>query len=337
MTTKVAETASGIADELDAYMDVEQPEIEQDLEELVDDYKVPLEEAERAVRNDLLDEHGISQRELNQDEAPAGDGHPEEFDPTPVEAIDTDGEWNDVAVDVVDLWEPSHPDMAQVGLLGDETDVIKFVIWENNGRVPVELLEEGESYEISNVVTEEYNGRYSVELNASSHVVQTDNTVVVEGVLAAVRPGSGLIKRCPAEDCTRVLQNNRCAEHGDAEEGGDFDLRIKAVIDDGAVAQNVVFDREATEAAVGMALEEAKGLAMDELDTSVVADVIEAEVLCQYYAVEGPRLGENVLVDEFSERSGPDEGLLQTLRERVETDDAEPAVDAEPQPSETAA
>jgi len=195
MTTDVVDTASGIADELGAHADVDQPEIEQDLEELVNEFQVPLEEAERAVRNDLIDEYGINRSKLSQDSPPAaGDGHAEDFDPTAVENVDTDGEWYDLTVDVIDLWEPSHPDMAQVGLIGDDTDVIKFVIWENDGQVPVELLEEGESYELGNVVAEEYDGRYSVTLNASSTVVQTDNTVVVEGVLAAVRSGSGLIR-----------------------------------------------------------------------------------------------------------------------------------------------
>jgi len=37
------------------------------------------------------------------------------------------------------------------------------------------------------------------------------------GALVDVQSGSGLIKRCPEEDCTRVLQNGRCSEHGEGE------------------------------------------------------------------------------------------------------------------------
>ncbi len=124
-----------------------------------------------------------------------------------------------------------------------------------------------------------------------------DNTTEIEGALIDIQSGSGLIKRCPMEDCTRVLQNGRCSEHGEVE--GEFDLRIKGVLDSGSEVHEVIFNREMTEEFADITLDEAKERAMDALDTTVVADDISEDVLGQYYRVSGPELGRYVLVDEY--------------------------------------
>ncbi|NIS36957.1 MAG: replication factor A, partial [Actinobacteria bacterium] len=108
--------------------------------------------------------------------------------------------------------------------------------------------------------------------------------------------GSGLIKRCPEEDCTRVLQNGRCAEHGEVE--GEFDLRIKGVLDDGEEVYEVLFDKDGTEELTGISIEEAKDMAMDALDTTVVADEMREKVLGRYYRVAGPTFNRYVLADD---------------------------------------
>ncbi|QLH82306.1 replication factor A [Halosimplex pelagicum] len=345
MTTDVASTASGIVEQFSDHADIDQDEVESDLKELVGEFKVPLDEAERTVRNNLMDEHGIEQGAVTQSGAApdSEDLSDDEFSPTPVEDINEADEWHDLLVDVIELWDPSHPDMAQVGLIGDDTDIIKFVIWENDGEVPVELLEEGETYEINNVVSDEYNGRYSVKLNSSTSITQVEgqaadgrsDNVVVDGVLVAVKSGSGLIKRCPDEDCTRVLQNGRCSEHGEVE--GEFDLRIKAVVDNGAVAQNVVFDQEATEDVADIELEEAKQMAMDALDTGVVAQEISNKVLGQYFKIEGPELGQNVLVENATATNSVDDDQIQSLQDRLQAEMAETSAGNDSQQADAAA
>ena len=94
-----------------------------------------------------------------------------------------------------------------------------------------------------------------------------------------------------------------CNEHGEVD--GEFDLRIKGVLDDGEDVHEVLFDREGTEDLTGIALEEAKDMAMDALDTSVVADEMRADVLGRYYRVSGPTFGRYVLVDEMERLSEP--------------------------------
>ncbi len=158
----------------------------------------------------------------------------------------------------------------------------------------------GGVYELRNVVTDEYQGRYSVKLNSTTVIEELeeeievgDDTSEVEGALVDMQSGSGLIKRCPVEGCTRVLQNGRCSEHGEVE--GEFDLRIKAVVDDGIDAHEVIFDKEATEELTGLSLEEAKEMAMDALDTTIVADEIADDIVGTYYRIEGRRSADTFL------------------------------------------
>ena len=278
-------------------LDVDVNDVEERLDTLVNEYKVPASEARRSVVNTYLDEAGMDRDQL-------GGGGNEQVD---VADVDAPEEWVDVRATVVELWDPRADAVAQVGLLGDETGTIKFTKWSKSD---LSELEEGKSYSLRNVVTDEYQGRFSVKLNRTTTIEELDeeieigdDDVEVEGALVDIQSGSGLIKRCPEEDCTRVLQNGRCSEHGEVE--GEFDLRIKGVLDDGEEVTEVIFDEEATEKLTGITLTEAKEMAMDALDTTVVADEMRADVLGRYYKVTGPTFGRYVLADDQEQLTGP--------------------------------
>ncbi|RJX42840.1 replication factor A [Halonotius aquaticus] len=295
--TELRTHAAEIAEQFSDHVDVTEDEVESKLQQLVEEYQVPLDEATRSVRNSYLEEAGIERDEISQGGS----------DQVLVNEIDQDEQWVDLRVKLVDLWDPRSDSISQVGLLGDESGTIKFVAFKTS---ELEKLAEGQSYELSNVVTDEYEGTYSVKLNRTTTITEIDeeievgdNSETIEGALVDVQSGSGLIKRCPEDDCTRVLQNGRCAEHGEVD--GEFDLRIKAVLDDGQTVQDVIFNREATEELTGIELEEAKQLAKDALDTTVVADEMRADILGRYYTVTGPTLGRYVLANEFEQHDGP--------------------------------
>ena len=290
--------AAEIAEQFSDHIDVSEDEIEERLDNLVNEYRVPVEEARRSVVNHYLDEAGVERDAIH-----GGDGDQE----ATIADIDADEQWLDLRVKVVDLWEPRSESVAQVGLVGDETGTTKFIAFETSD---LPKLEEGKSYALGNVVTDEYQGNFSVKLNRTTSIAELDeeievgdDSVTVEGALVDIQSGSGLIKRCPEEGCTRVLQNGRCSEHGSVE--GEFDLRIKGVLDDGTEVHEVIFDRETTEELTGTTLEEAKDRAMDALDTTVVADEMRASTLGRYYRVSGPTLGRYLLVNEFEVLSDP--------------------------------
>ena len=278
--------------------DVSVDDVESRLATLVEEYKVPIDEARRSVTNHYLEQAGLQREDIA-----SGAGS----EAVEIDEIDRAEQWVDVTAKVIELWDPRSDSVAQVGLLGDPSGTIKFTKW---AKSDLPALEEGGVYELRNVVTDEWEGRYSVKLNSTTVIEELDddievgqNTSVIEGAMVAMQSGSGLIKRCPEDDCTRVLQNGRCSEHGEGE--GEFDLRIKGVIDDGVDAHEVIFDEEATESLTGISLEEAKEMAMDALDTTVVADEMADVIIGNYYRIEGPTFGRYVLADDVEERTDP--------------------------------
>jgi replication factor A1 len=295
--TDLRQHAVEIHEQFSESLDVDVDDVEARLETLVDDYSVPVEEARRSVVSTYLDESDMDRDQLAGGSSQAAD----------VADIDAPEEWLDLTAKVVELWEPRADSIAQVGLLGDETGTVKFTKW---AKSDLAELEDGRVYRLGNVVTDEYEGRFSVKLNSTTTIEALDTDLEVgddateiEGALVDIQSGSGLIKRCPDEDCTRVLQNGRCSEHGEVD--GEFDLRIKGVVDDGTAVHEVIFDQAATEELTAISLEEAQEMAMDALDTEVVVDEMAETVLGRYYRVAGPTLGRYVLADDIERLSGP--------------------------------
>jgi replication factor A1 len=295
--TDLREHARDIHEQFSDTLEVGVDEIEARLETLVSEYRVPVEEARRSIVSSYLDEADMDREEL-----PGGTSQS-----ASVADIDAPEEWLDITAKVVDLWEPGADSIAQVGLLGDETGTIKFTKW---AKSDLPELEEGAVYQFDSVVTDEYQGRFSVKLNSSTTFEEVDTDIEVgddstevEGALVDIQSGSGLIKRCPEEDCTRVLQNGRCSEHGDVE--GEFDLRIKGVLDDGTEIHETIFNQEATETLTGITLDEAQQMAMDALDTEVVVEEMRDTVLGLYYRVSGPTLGRYVLANDIEQLGAP--------------------------------
>ena len=294
--TELSQHATDIYDQLPDAVDVDRDEITGRLTTLVSDYKVPLDEARRSVINHYLDDTDTDRDNLSREN--------QELD---LAAVDAPEQWLDVTAKVVALWDPRSDAIAQVGLLGDDTGTIKFTKWATSD---LPELKEEQVYRLGNVVTDEYQGRYSVKLNRTTTIEEVDaeievgdNAIEIEGALVDIQRGSGLIKRCPEEECTRVLQNGRCSEHGDVE--GEFDLRIKGVIDDGTTVQDVIFDQQKTEDVGELTLQEAKDMAMDALDTAVVADEIRDTTLGRYYRLTGPVMGRYLLVNEVERVDTP--------------------------------
>ncbi|MFB3765870.1 MAG: replication protein A [Methanotrichaceae archaeon] len=215
--------------------------------------------------------------------------------------INEPGRWIDLKVKVTQLWDSNSDTISQAGLIGDETGSIKFVKWAKAG---LPDFVEGNSYLIKNVVTDEFQGRFSVKLNRTSQIQGLDEDIAVgsqatefAGALVDVQNGSGLIKRCPV--CKRSLAKGICGEHGKVE--GIYDLRIKAVLDDGHRVQDILINRETTEKLVDLTLDDAKHMAMEALDHEVVKGLIESKLIGRYYTVTGPRVDRYILVEIINE------------------------------------
>jgi replication factor A1 len=203
-----------------------------------------------------------------------------------------------IRVKFVDDWETRSDRMLQTGLVGDETGRIKFVLWRDEQK---EKLVLGKVYLIKNAKVNEYNGRLSLvlnnaiceedELEADIAVGTNYNTYV--GTIVQISSGSGLVKRCPVKGCNRVLSHqNFCPIH-EIQNNYHYDLRIKAVMDDGHKAYNVLMGREIAEALAGMTMDQAINLALesplgfDEVQTQFMEKLYCRYVHCCGNNIEG--------------------------------------------------
>lgn len=277
--------------------DVEKDDIRSRVEEF-DGYGLPEDEVVQTVTREIAREHDMEPSDFQTNQSN------EEHTVSEAKELGEE-EWLTLTVSFDEEWDPAHEEMTQQGLLGDETGRIKFTAWSNSN---VPSLEEGKSYKIRNVVTETYQGNTNIKFTSNTEIEELDeeievNTggeeVEVEGAFVAMQNGSGLIKRCPEEGCTRVLQNGRCSEHGDVD--GEFDLRIKGVLDDGDEVYEVIIDKETTEEITGIEFEEAREMAMDALNSEVVAKEMRNILIGRYYRVKGGKAGRYILVDEIEQ------------------------------------
>ena len=142
-------------------------EIKSALEELVEGYNVPLQEAQRSVTNSFLKKYGISKTKVF-----SGKGTAETKTISEITAVAGKSDiWVNVTGKVIQLWENHHESIAQVGLIGDETGVVKFTLWNSAGLNPLEL---NQTYNFKNVVVKFWNGKAGVDLNKAATVDLSD-------------------------------------------------------------------------------------------------------------------------------------------------------------------
>ena len=263
-------------------------EVESRFKLMVVDFGVPEDEASRSIVNYFMKEAGIK---------PTFVGG---VTPTmTVAGIKEAGKWLDLEAKVVELWDPTSDTINQVGLIGDETGVIKFVSW---AKAKLPAIEEGKSYLFKNIIADEFNERMSVKFNKTTEIVPLDRDiqagnveVTFHGAIVAIQDGSGYIKRCP--ECKRALKKGVCEKHGKVT--GTDDMRVKAVIDDGHRAQEIILNREMTEKVTGVTLEQAQAIIAETLEYSTITGMIEFVLLGRYFTVTGNEVDRYLLVKEM--------------------------------------
>ncbi|WP_135666456.1 DNA-binding protein [Halorhabdus rudnickae] len=73
----------------------------------------------------------------------------------------------DIEGEVIELWAPSDPAIAQVGLIVDETSTIKFTSWKKSDP---KIVQEGETVRMYGVKKNWYDGRCSVAVTYHSRI-----------------------------------------------------------------------------------------------------------------------------------------------------------------------
>lgn len=298
-----------IADEMQGLVEYHIP-LEVAMEEILDEYGNQDPHQDDDLNGGTDSEGQTDDPNEPTDEDQANDGHTDSVGatstssttPTKVGDLDAKGNWVDLTVKVVELWDSTSDAVSQVGLLGDSSGTIKFATWATSD---VPELDENTNYLLRDVVTDQYKGEYSVKLNDETDVLETDQEIEVglgveiSGPLIDIEGPSGLIKRCP--ECSQVLKDDRCSEHGVVE--GEFDLRVKGILDDGDEIAKVTLDREMTKQLTGIGLDTAIDMVRDTYDREIVIRKIAPQILGRYYSIQGPEINGYVCAERIDRQS----------------------------------
>ncbi|WP_445474826.1 Single-stranded DNA binding protein [Methanococcoides methylutens] len=194
------------------------------------------------------------------------------------------------------------------GVIADETSRLPFVSWSLLEGVDIGTILRFEDASVSM-----YRGVPSIHLNESTsvHIVGSEEhlpftfasvnvppkplpigevlqnegmfDVSVEGNVVSVRPGSGVITRCP--ECNRVIIKDTCRSHGVVE--GIQDMRIKLILDDGTGSLLVMLNRELSEIVYGKTLQESESIMGKAMSANVVYDDMKSILTGHYLGVRG--------------------------------------------------
>ncbi|OFV68124.1 MAG: replication protein A [Candidatus Syntrophoarchaeum caldarius] len=255
-------------------------EIESRLRLLIEEYGVPDDEAKRSVTNYFL-------RDANTD---TGSEKPRKLK---IKEINTEGSCVTIKGKVLTLWESRHEAISQIGLIGDESAVIKFTKWKSANLPDLEI---DKVYMIENAITDVWQGRYNIKLNRNTQITELEEDIEVmsekvsyKGIFVKIHEGSGLIYRCAK--CNRSVIDGECQEHGFVETNPD--LRIKSVMDDGNSVQDVLIRREMTEKLAGADLDQILREGIDVLKR------VEDVLIGRYYVASGREVGRYILVEDL--------------------------------------
>jgi replication factor A1 len=105
----------------------------------------------------------------------------------------------------------------------------------------------------------------------------------VEGNIISIRPGSGMIERCPV--CNRVTQKGTCRAHGPVDCVSD--MRIKFILDDGTGSLHVMLNCELSESVYGKSMYEAEKMVLDSISKEAVYDDMKRVLTGKYIAIRG--------------------------------------------------
>lgn len=278
-------------------IDVPLNQIKESLEKMID-LGVQQEQASKLVAQNIARKYGIELQVSQQQQKNPLKTVEDVLSKNDVSA----GDWIALNVTVTQIQDGEK--YHQRGIIGDETGTLSFTAFNNTPFT----LEEGKSYQLENVVVNEWQGQMQITANKTSKASLLDETIeakpyvtTVTGKIVAIQNGSGLIKRCP--ECNKALSKGACMKHGKVD--GVYDVRIKAVLDDGTETHSLLLQTKTTEELVGFNLQTAIAMAADALDQGVVEETIRKMICNRYYAVQATPLGTQMLVSEVTSLAGP--------------------------------
>lgn len=301
------ELIAPIVDELNRALGIDRETLEKELTLLMIDFKVPAEEARRSIAK----KHGLHETvpgNIKNNGTFIADATPSPYaDPyRPLKDIRNGDSGITIIASVIDpeyrTISTQSGEVAVInGMVEDSTARVHFTSWVDvpdifsvrsivARNVYVKSFHGMPGINITEATTlEEYPGEikpYATRRYSLSELSKTDGAydIEVEGDVLSIRPGSGLIERCP--ECNRVMQKSQCRVHGKT--SGVWDLRIKAVIDDGTGSMICVFDRTLTRMLTGVSIDD---LLVDKDNPEKIEEIIKTAMIGIPLIVKGNATG----------------------------------------------
>jgi replication factor A1 len=201
---------------------------------------------------------------------------------------------------IIQFFDSKNDKIDQVGLLGDESGIVKFITWKSS-KIPT--LEKDKSYIFNYAQSQKYNELYSLILSSAIEIpdeihVPSKQTEII-GNLVSIKSGSGLIRRCKVDGCGRVIsRQNYCTIH-EIQNDFKWDMRIKGVIDDGITAYNVIMTLPTVEKLSGLTLDKAIEISQNNpLGADEVFMRLRAKLLGRYFIVTGTKYPDRIFVQD---------------------------------------
>ncbi|MEA1985686.1 MAG: Single-stranded DNA binding protein [Euryarchaeota archaeon] len=198
--------------------------------------------------------------------------------------------------------------MITEGVLADETGKLPFVAW-----TPLKDVDIGTVVDLNRASVRMFRGVPSIHFNENTDVSIVESSdplpftlesvsvppvpipieyilhkegmfdVSLRGNIISVRPGSGIVTRCPI--CHRVIMKGTCRAHGSVE--GVQDMRIKMVVDDGTGSIMVMLDRELSEIVYEKTMLEAKDTQGRSMSQDVIYEDMKRVLIGNYIGARG--------------------------------------------------
>ena len=193
-----------------------------------------------------------------------------------------------LSIEKRDIETKNGPRTVYSGKIADDTGEIQYSAWNEPA------MEVDKSYRITNAYIRSWKGIPQLNIGdnteiALENVVFDDSEigqgnertvgdiarngggidVIIRGAIVDIRPGSGIIKRCP--ECKRTVLNNDCKVHGAVEPIPD--LRMKIIVDDGTGSIATTMDRDCTERFTGVTFDAAFNLSKARGEDIVVKEL----------------------------------------------------------------
>lgn len=225
-------------------IDITKDEIREKLEFQIEKFNLGVEQGAKMVEQRLIERAGENLCHLESSGSKCKERLLDDFT--------EENKWGDITVIVESVWEETGDSVQCAGIIADQSGRKKFTIFDKANK---QDLEEGERYNITDVISKEFNGNIELKITKESEIHKYSgfkpdehNKYRFEGQIIDLGKKSGVIKKCAIDNCGNFIDpsTHECREHGEVWEETNTVVQLVAKIDNGSECKRFHFTEEDT-------------------------------------------------------------------------------------------